>query len=56
MKKDTADVWLEKRTMENLNLPKEMVAGPSFSKKLNATDDDKVKRSLFHNLYETKGI
>ena len=56
MKKDIADIWFEKRTIGSLNLSKEMLAGPRFSTKLNSTDDDKVKSSLFRFLYETKGI
>ena len=56
MKKDIAEIWFEKRTIGSLNLSKEMLAGPRFSTKLNSTDDDKVKSSLFRFLYETKGI
>ena len=56
MKKDIAEIWFEKRTIGSLNLSKEMLAGPRFSTKLNSTDDDKVKNSLFRFLYETKGI
>ena len=51
-----SDMWFSKRSMGNLNLSKEMLAGPNFSSKINSKDDRMVKLAMFVNLQETKAI
>ena len=42
-----SDMWFSKRSMGNLNLSKEMLAGPNFSPKINSKDDRMVKLAVF---------
>ena len=51
-----SDMWFSKRSMGNLNLSKEMLAGPNFSPKINSKDDRMVKLAMFVYLQETKAI
>ena len=56
MVKSVTEMWLNKKTIGTFNLCKEMLAGHTFSNKINKEDDKKVKQALFVFLKETKAI
>ena len=56
MVKPIAKMWFNKKTIGTFNLCKEILAGPTFSNKINVEDDKKIKQALFVFLQESKAI
>ena len=56
MVKAINEMRFDKKTIDTLNLFKEILAGPTFSNKINGEDNKKVKQALFVFLQESKAI